>query len=68
MGSRYALCIEKLIKAAKRPGVKLNIGCGRDIRKGFVNCDKRKGSGVDKIVDLEKKLSFKSGYANTILY
>ena len=34
--------------------MKLNIGCGRDIRKGYVNLDAEKLAGVDKVHDLDK--------------
>lgn len=33
---------------------KLNIGCGTDIKEGFVNLDKDKFPGVDVIQDLDK--------------
>ncbi len=31
---------------------KLNLGCGKDIKKGYLNVDIEKASGVDKVVDL----------------
>ena len=31
---------------------KLNLGCGKDIRKGFVNVDEREFAGVDVVHDL----------------
>ena len=34
---------------------KLNIGCGCDIREGWVNIDKYKSEGVNVVLDLEKK-------------
>jgi len=34
--------------------IKLNLGCGRDIRDGFVNVDWHKHEGVDRQVDLFK--------------
>jgi len=34
--------------------LKLNIGCGRDIKPGFVNIDIVKLPGVDKVVNLDK--------------
>jgi hypothetical protein len=34
-------------------GVKLNIGCGRDIRKGFINLDHIDNPGVDVVHDWE---------------
>jgi SAM-dependent methyltransferase len=33
--------------------VKLNLGCGRDVRVGWVNVDSRPGPGVDWVVDLD---------------
>lgn len=33
---------------------KLNLGCGKDSKKGFVNLDKEKINGVDVIHDLDK--------------
>lgn len=34
--------------------MKLNLGCGRDIRKGWVNLDFTEGEGVDIVHDLNK--------------
>lgn len=39
--------------------MKLNLGCGRDKIKGYVNCDISKSVNPDRVVDLEKKLPFK---------
>ena len=39
--------------------IKLNLGCGNDYRRGWLNCDKSKEVNPDKVVDLEKKLPFK---------
>ena len=39
--------------------MKLNLGCGFDKRKGYLNCDILKVAKPDMIVDLEKKLPFK---------
>ena len=33
---------------------KLNIGCGADIKKGYINLDKSKTKGVDVVHDLDK--------------
>lgn len=35
-------------------GVLLNLGCGRDIRPGWVNVDSHAGDGVDLVVDLDR--------------
>lgn len=40
--------------------LKLNLGCGEDIRTGFVNVDIKKRNGVDVVHDLNKKLPFKT--------
>lgn len=34
--------------------LKLHLGCGRDIRKGYVNVDRRKLKGVDVVLDIER--------------
>lgn len=38
--------------------VRVNIGCGRDIRDGWVNCDLFPGDGVDVVLDASKRLPF----------
>lgn len=38
--------------------MKLNIGCGRDIRPGFINIDAISGIGVDLVCDITQKLNF----------
>lgn len=35
--------------------MKLNLGCGRDIRAGWINIDSHDGRGVDLVVDLDRK-------------
>ena len=37
---------------------KLNLGCGRDIRPGYVNLDLVKIPGIDVVADLERRLPF----------
>ena len=37
---------------------KLNLGCGKDIKSGYINIDFRKGDGVDLVHDLMKPLPF----------
>ncbi len=46
--------------------MKLNIGCGRDIKKGFVNCDTQKYSGVDEVFDCSNLSPFKKNTADLI--
>ena len=52
---------------------KLNVGCGTDIRKGYINIDAIKFKGVDVVHDLNKfpwpfkKNSFDEIYASHIL-
>lgn len=38
----------------------LNLGCGKDIRKGYVNLDMYPLEGVDVVADIEKKLPFEN--------
>ena len=40
---------------------KLNLGCGRDIRPGYVNLDLAKIPGLDVVADLETPLPFRDG-------
>ncbi len=47
--------------------MKLHLGCGQNKLKGYLNCDISKNVGPDKIVDLEKKLPFKSNSVDFIL-
>ncbi|WP_264531796.1 class I SAM-dependent methyltransferase [Flavobacterium sp. N502540] len=47
---------------------KLNIGCGNDIKKGFVNLDVSQLPGVDVVCDIEKnKLPFEDNFFEYIL-
>lgn len=42
---------------------KLNLGCGRDIKKGYINLDKSKIKGVDVVHDLDRyPWPFKDNY------
>lgn len=37
---------------------RLNLGCGKDIKKGYINLDLHPVEGVDVVADIEKKLPF----------
>ncbi|MCX5749182.1 MAG: methyltransferase domain-containing protein [Candidatus Saganbacteria bacterium] len=47
--------------------IRLNIGCGNDIRPGYINCDKVAIEGVDKAVDLDARLPFEDNSVNEIV-
>ena len=40
---------------------RINLGCGRDVRPGYVNADRVPLSGVDVVLDLESPLPFRDG-------
>lgn len=48
-------------------GIKLNLGCGQDIRKGWVNIDRAKGDGVNIVHDITKRLPFEDESVDFIL-
>lgn len=48
--------------------MKLNIGCGTDLREGYINIDKEKFEDVDKVMDLDKyPYPFKSNSIDKII-
>jgi len=47
--------------------VKLNLGCGNDYRRGYLNCDSSKRVKKDKFLDLEKSLPFEDDSVEEIL-
>jgi SAM-dependent methyltransferase len=46
---------------------KLNLGCGRDIRKGWLNCDFIQGQGIDQVFDASKPFPFADNSFDEIL-
>src|SRR5215472_15915745 len=42
-------------KSCREPTMRLNLGCGRDIREGWVNIDGTPGPGVDHVIDFDEK-------------
>ncbi len=47
--------------------IKLNLGCGRDVREGWVNVDKHPCEGVDLVLDLDKDpLPFPDGSVDEV--
>ncbi len=47
--------------------MKLNLGCGRDIRKGWINCDRVDGPGVDLVFDASKPFPLPSNKFTDVL-
>jgi predicted SAM-dependent methyltransferase len=45
-------------RVRRRVGKKLNLGCGADIRKGFINIDCRQLPGVDQVLDVSDLFGF----------
>lgn len=41
-----------LAEASASSGISLNLGCGGDIRPGFINVDRATGPGIDVLVDI----------------
>ncbi len=46
--------------------MKINLGCGRRVLEGFINCDIRELPGVDEIVDITKRLLWENGVVDEI--
>lgn len=38
---------------------RLDLGCGEDLREGYINCDITKSKGIDVVIDLDEPLPFK---------
>lgn len=51
----------------KNKMIKLNLGCGNDYRKGWINVDFNKEVKADVYADFAKKLPFKDNYADVVL-
>ncbi len=47
--------------------MRLNLGCGDDIKDGYVNVDTTKLPGVDVLADLNDQLPFKSESVDQIV-
>ena len=47
--------------------MKINIGCGKKKLEGYLNCDISKEVKPDKIIDLEKPLSFKDNSIDEVV-
>ena len=43
-----------MVRKGKGMDIKLNLGCGKDYRKGWLNVDRRKEVNADQYVDLSK--------------
>jgi len=46
--------------------MKLNLGCGKNKKTGFINVDKRKWVEPDVVMDLEKKWKFKDNTVDEV--
>jgi len=64
---RHSADLRPTYESAKITMVKLNLGCGSDIKEGFVNIDLIKQQGVDVVHDLSKSLPYESGSVDFIL-
>ena len=48
--------------------MKLNLGCGKDVREGYMNIDSQKFKGIDKVLNLNQyPLPFKHDSINEII-
>lgn len=47
--------------------MKLNLGCGSDIRKGYINSDRYKLQGVDVVFDIDEPFPFPDNYFDEII-
>jgi SAM-dependent methyltransferase len=55
-----------MMKKTNKPR-KLNLGCGKDLKKGYINLDKGRAPGVDIVHDLDKyPWPFKDNYFDEV--
>ena len=47
--------------------MKLHLGCGRNYKEGYINCDISNELKIDRIVDLEKPLPFEDDSISEII-
>ena len=47
--------------------MKLNLGCGRDYRKGYVNLDISDSVGADVVYDMQRGIPFDENYFDEVL-
>lgn len=47
--------MKQAVAIVEKPKLKLDLGCGKNKREGFIGVDSRKFDGVDQVVDLSKK-------------
>lgn len=67
IGTFFGASIAKESMKKKKMNKKLNLGCGIVKLKGYINCDLSPEVKPDKIVDLEKKLPFKTNSVDEIV-
>jgi predicted SAM-dependent methyltransferase len=47
--------------------IKINLGCGNDIKEGYINTDRVQLKGVDEVFDLNDDFPFKDDYADEVI-
>lgn len=53
-------------KKPQQPLLRLDLGCGKNKREGFIGCDSRKFEGVDQVVDLRKPWPWKDASVEAV--